>query len=341
MTDSESLGETAVRTAGGTAVRTDLGTDVRTDVVTLGETMALVKADSPGPLSHVHGLSLGIGGSESNFAIALVRLGTSVTWIGRVGEDSFGDLVLRELRAEGVQTLCHRDEAAPTGLMVKERRTQEQLKVWYYRAGSAGSRLSPDDISAHSVSSARLLHVTGITPGLSPSAAAATFFAVDCARVAGVPVSFDVNYRAGLWSTDEAAPVFRALAGKADIVFAGEDEAAILVGPGDARAKAARIATLGPAQVVIKRGTAGAQAVIDGVAYDQPVVPVNSIDTVGAGDAFVAGYVAELLAGLPPVQRLATAARVGAFACLVPGDWEGMPRRSELALLEATEPVRR
>jgi len=319
------------------AARTGAGTDV----VTLGETMALVKADSPGPLSHVHGLSLGIGGSESNVAIALTRLGTSVTWIGRVGEDSFGDLVLRELRAEGVRTLCRRDAGGPTGLMVKERRTLEQLKVWYYRAGSAGSRLAPEDISTEAVSSARLLHVTGITPGLSATAAAATFFAVDCARAMGVTVSFDVNYRAGLWSTDEAAPVFRALADKADIVFAGEDEAAIMVGPGDAWAKAARIATLGPTQVVIKRGTAGAQAVIDGVDYNQAAVPVKAIDTVGAGDAFVAGYIAELLVGLPPAGRLATAARVGAFACLVPGDWEGMPRRSELVLLEATEPVRR
>lgn len=313
---------------------------VVSEVVTFGETMALVKADTPGPLSHVHGLSLGIGGSESNVAIALARLGTSVCWIGRVGGDSFGDLVLRELRAEGVDLVSPRDPAA-TGLMVKERRTPDRLNVWYYRAGSAGSRLAPEDIPAEAVTAARLLHVTGITPGLSASAAAAAAHAIDLARDAGVLVSFDVNYRAGLWSAADAGPVFRAFAERADIVFAGEEEGAIAVGQGDAPTLAQRFADLGPAQVVIKQGARGAYALLDGVAFDQEAVPVNAIDTVGAGDAFVAGYLAELLAGLEPVDRLATAVRVGAFACLVPGDWEGMPRRSELALLEATESVRR
>jgi 2-dehydro-3-deoxygluconokinase len=117
-----------------------------TAVVTLGETMGLMKAETPGPLAQVHSLSLGMGGSESNFAIALSRLGTSVTWAGRVGDDSLGELVLRELAAEGVVVDPLRDPAAPTGIMIKERRTLDQLKVWYYRAGSAGSRLSPDDV---------------------------------------------------------------------------------------------------------------------------------------------------------------------------------------------------
>ena len=311
------------------------------DVVTLGETMALVRADNSGPLPHVHGLTLGIGGSESNFAIGLARLGASVTWIGAVGQDSLGDLVVRELRAEGVTVVARRDPAAPTGLMIKERRTPEQLKVWYYRTGSAGSYLAPDDIPADVISGARLLHVTGITPGLSPCAAEATSYAVDVARQAGTLVSFDVNYRAGVWSADDARPVLQKLCGRADIVFAGEEEGALVVGNGDASTLARRFAELGPTQVVIKRGSQGAYALVDGMEYDQPVVPVTSIDSVGAGDAFVAGYLAELLAGLPPAGRLLTAARLGAFACLVLGDWEGAPRRSELALLDGGEPVTR
>lgn len=111
-----------------------------TDVVTMGETMALMKAESSGPLAHVASLSLGMGGAESNFAIALRRLGTSVTWAGRVGADSLGEMVLRELAAEAINTLVSRDHTAPTGLMIKERRTAEAVKVWYYRKGSAGSR---------------------------------------------------------------------------------------------------------------------------------------------------------------------------------------------------------
>lgn len=313
-----------------------------TEVVTLGETMGLMKAETPGPLAQVHSLSLGMGGSESNFAIALSRLGTSVTWAGRVGDDSLGELVLRELAAEGVVVDPVRDPSAPTGIMIKERRTLDQLKVWYYRAGSAGSRLSPEDVPVERIRSARLLHLTGITPALSGSAAEAAQYALDVARQAGALVSFDLNYRAALWSPEEARAVFKRFIAQADVVFAGDDEAAIAVGQsGDSLELARRVAALGPGQVVIKRGVQGCAAVIDGSEYKQDAVRINPVDTVGAGDAFVAGYVAELLAGAPVEVRLLTAVRTGAFACLVPGDWEGMPRRNELAMLDATEPVSR
>lgn len=313
-----------------------------TDVVTLGETMALFKADTPGPLAHVPGLSLGIGGAESNVAVALQRLGTSVTWLGRVGADSLGDLVVRELRAEGITVAAIRDDAAPTGLMIKERRTADAVKVWYYRSGSAGSRLHPDDVPSGLIARARLLHVTGITPALSGSAAAATHQAIDCARAAGVLVSFDLNYRAALWSREAAGREFRQIVAKADIVFAGDDEAAIAVGdaPGPGEL-AGRIAALGPTQVILKRGAQGCLALIDGKVYAREAVPVRVVDTVGAGDAFVGGYLSEMLRGSDIDQRLLTANQVGAFACLVPGDWEGMPRRAELGLLDSSDPVSR
>lgn len=318
------------------------GTPAAGDVVTFGETMALMKASTPGPLAFTESLRLGVGGAESNTAIALRRLGTSVTWAGRVGADSLGDLVLRELLAEGLDVECVRDAAAPTGLMIKEHRTTEAAKVWYYRAGSAGSRLEPEDVPAGKIVAARLLHITGITPALSPTAAAATQFAVDCARNAGTLVSFDLNYRAALWSREEAGKAYRDLIRQADIVFAGDDEAVIAVGgAGDALALAQRVAELGPAQTVIKLGADGCVALVDGRTYRQPAVPVRAVDTVGAGDAFVGGYLAELLNGEAPEQRLLTATQTGAFACLVPGDWEGLPRRSELGLLGAREPVSR
>lgn len=315
---------------------------VPTAVVTLGETMALMKADTPGPLGHVRSLSPGIGGAESNVAIALQRLGTSVTWAGRVGADSLGNLVLRELQAEGLQLAAVRDITAPTGLMIKERRTADSLKIWYYRTGSAGSRLSPQDVPAELIGSARLLHITGITPALSASASEAIDHAVTCARKAGTLVSFDLNYRTALWSKEAAGSEFRRIASKADVVFAGDDEAAIAVGPAEsALALAKKIADLGPAQVIIKLGPDGCAALIDGTGYEQAAVNILPVDTVGAGDAFVAGYIAELLNGLPVQERLRTAVRTGAFACLVPGDWEGMPRREELDILDTKEPVAR
>jgi 2-dehydro-3-deoxygluconokinase len=90
---------------------------------------------------------------------------------------------------------------------------------------------------------------------------------------------------------------------------------------------------------VIKRGAAGCLARIDGTTLDQPAPPVTVVDTVGAGDACVAGYLTELMNGAEPAARLRTAVAAGAFAVTVSGDWEGMPNRAALALLEATEPV--
>ena len=163
-------------------------------------------------------------------------------------------------------------------------------------------------------------------------------------------VSFDLNYRGNLWSREGAGSVYRDIIPLADIVFAGDDEAAIAVGSAnhpdvgeaaDAAVLARRIAAMGPTQAVTKLGADGAVALVDGELYRQQAVLVDVMDTVGAGDAFVAGYLAELMSGLGPQERLWTAVRTGAFACLVPGDWEGFPRRSELNLLDAKEPVSR
>ena len=311
-------------------------------VVTLGETMALMSSETDGPLQHTRSLALGIGGSESNVAIALTRLGTPVTWIGRVGEDSLGDLVLREIHAEGVNVIGIRDPDAPTGLMVKERRTSSETRVWYYRRGNAGSRLSPADLDPPVIAGAALLHVTGITPALSPSAAEATFEAIRIAKEAGVAVSFDLNFRGKLWSRAEAQQVYLRILPEVDLVFAGDDEASIAVGKGDSPITLAhRLVAAGAGQAIVKLGELGAVAVVDGVEYQRDAIRIRPTDTVGAGDGFVAGYLADYLLGADVPTRLTTAVSVGAYACMVPGDWEGMPRRSEIAGLTASEPVSR
>lgn len=310
------------------------------DVIAVGETLALFRTEGIGPVAHNTRFELSMGGAESNVAIAVARLGGAAAWVGRLGEDSFGDLVLRDLRAEGVQAHATRDADAPTALMVREARTPSLARVTYYRAGSAGSRIAPGDLPRAEIRSAKILHVSGITPALSAGAAETVWAAIDEARAGGALVSFDVNHRSALWDVDEAAPVYRRLAAAADVVFAGEEEAAIVLGgPGDAADLAAGIAALGPSQVVIKLGADGCLAVIDGERFEAPGVSIDPLDTVGAGDAFVGGYLTELAAGLAPAARLTTANAAGAFACLTPGDWAGLPRRSELGLLDAADPV--
>lgn len=310
-------------------------------MVCIGETMALFNAQHPGPLPHSRSFHLGIGGAESNVAIALTRLGTRAAWVGRLGADSLGDVILHELRGEGVLVHASRDSEAPTGLMIKERRTAATQRVWYHRRDSAGSRLTAQDLPTDLLADTRILHVTGITPALSSTAHDTIRRAVALVRDSGGTVSLDVNYRAGLWGPEEAAVTLLPIVADCDIIFAGSDEAEMLTGEVDARAQAHSLAALGPSQALIKLGAAGCAGLIDGKWFTQDAIPVTPVDTVGAGDAFVAGYLAELLAGLQVEERLETAVRCGAYACLAAGDWEGLPRRSELAMIGSSEAVTR
>lgn len=312
-------------------------------VVTFGETMALVRTTEIGSLRHAHGMALGIGGAETNVAIGLARLGVPVSWLGRVGDDSLGERVAREIRAEGVDVRAVVDADAATGLMLKERPSVASTAVHYYRAGSAGSRVSASDLPDGWIEDAALLHVTGITPLLSSTARAAVLAAVDRARSAAVPVSFDINYRSALASADAAGPMLREIAEQADIVFGGEDEFAILYPDASAPEAAALLQDAGCATVVLKRGPAGATVFAGDATVESHGFVIDAVDTVGAGDAFVGGYLSGLLEGLDLVQTLHRANACGAMACLVPGDWEAAPTRRELARFLAgdADPVRR
>ncbi|MEV8360363.1 sugar kinase [Microbacterium sp. NPDC076895] len=314
-------------------------------LVTLGETLGLLVAHEIGPLALAPSMKLSMGGAESNVAIGVARLGLPATWIGRLGQDPVGDLIERHLLAEGVRCIVHRD-SAPTALMFRERRTIGSTNVTYYRQDCAGSHLTPGDLPEGVIENAGLLHVTGITPALGAQPAAAVREAIRRAHAAGVPVSVDLNFRSKLWSAETAAPVFRELITNADIVFAGDDEARIALElPTDDASTpqelAGKLGKFGPREAVVKLGRDGAVALINGALINVPAVPVQAVDSVGAGDAFVAGYLATRMAGQRPEECLRIAAITGAFAVMVPGDWEAFPRPHELNLLNATEDVRR
>lgn len=312
------------------------------DILTVGEAMGLVVAEEIGPLATADRALLRVGGSELNLAIAASRLGASVAWAGRLGVDGLGDKIERTLRGEGVHVLAHRDPSRSTGLMVKERRTTDHTRITYYRSASAGALLSRDDVSDEILARCRLLHVTGITSALSPSALDAVRSLVDRANERSVPVSLDVNYRSALWSPEEAGVELAALLPRVGLLFGGLEELAIL----DSRIVSAETAweclsTFGLTQLVVKQGAQGATVITDGGVVHHPAFPVRVVDTVGAGDAFVAGYLVGWLNDLEPAVCLERAARSGALACTVSGDWEGAPTLAELSLLDAADPVSR
>ncbi|WP_019815599.1 sugar kinase [Saccharomonospora saliphila] len=305
----------------------------RTGLLTFGEVLASFSTTS-GKLRHAMSAGVGIAGSEAVVAIGAARLGVEAAWAGRVGADEPGALALLRLREEGVDTSAVRtDRAAPTGLVLKDFRTAEVARSSYYRNGSAGTRLCPEDIPEDRIRACGVLHLSGLTPGLSDSAAKAAFAAVEVARAENVPVSLDVNYGHALWYPDDAADILYELASMSDIVFAGDDAARLLGFDGTPAELATGLADTGPDQVIVKLGPRGAVAELDGSRYEVPSYPVRSVDTGGADDAFVAGYLADLLSDAPPDRRLRTAAACRAFSLSVPGDSVGLPEREELQLL--------
>ncbi len=303
-------------------------------VVTLGETMVVLASPHVGPLRHAHHLQMSIAGAESNVAIGVARLGVPARWVGRVGDDEPGRLITSTLRGEGVDTRVMLDGAA-TGLMLKARRTADATTVSYYRRGSAGSHLSPGDLDRGMFDDAAVVHISGITPALSESCAAAVVAALDHAADAGLAISIDINYRSRLWSADAAAAFLRPLVARADIVFAGPEEAELLIGA-EAEPLGA-LAALGPREVIVKRGSRGCSAMIDGESHAAAAFAVNAIDPVGAGDAFAAGYLAARCRGLPAAERLRVAAATGAFAVTATSDWQAAPSWDELDLLDGED----
>jgi sugar/nucleoside kinase (ribokinase family) len=306
------------------------------DVITVGETMVAFAAHEAGTLDAAATFTKIVAGAETNVGVGLARLGLKVGWVSRLGADSFGAYVRRSVEAEGVDcTSVVSDPARPTGFMLKSRVLDGDPTVEYYRRGSAASALSLADFDEARFLSARHLHVTGITPALSASAAELIEHAMKTMRAAGRTVSFDPNLRPRLWPGREAmAAHLNRLAGLADWVLPGIAEGRTLTGLERAEDIAAFYLDQGARAVTIKLGADGAywrSAGTDNSEGRVAGVRVERIvDTVGAGDAFAVGVISARLDGLDWPQALARGNWIGAQAIQVVGDMDGLPRRAEL-----------
>lgn len=309
------------------------------DVATWGETMAMLRADGGRPLRQQTNLELSIGGCESNVATGLARLGHRTRWVGTVGADELGELILGRLRAEGVELSASQSATAPTGLAIKELRRAREQHVHYYRAGSAAAVTPLTGAQIAALLDARFVHLSGITPALGP-VPLSTIREV-LSRERGGLVSFDVNYRSRLWPHQQAGPVLRSLITHVDLLFVSWDEVPVLLddavtgGPPAPESPAMhrtiqRLHDLGCEHVVLKLGAMGAVASVDGRSTFQPAIATEVLDEVGAGDAFAAGYLSGLLRASTTADALALATRCAMKVISARGDWEGAPTYSEL-----------
>jgi len=302
------------------------------EVVTFGESMVLFSPGDKGPLRHIHNFTKSIAGAESNVAIALSRLGHNVGWFSKNGDDEFGRYIEFMVRGEGIDvSRVIVDDEHRTGLLFKELFEHLNPNVYYYRKDSAASYMQPSDLDAEYIQSAKILHITGITPAISKSAKETTLEAIKIAKAAGVKVSFDPNIRLKLWSMEEAKETILEICKSVDILFPGIDESELLLGTTDTDEIFKAFHDMGVSEIALKLGKEGCM-VSDGTLKE--FVPGYIIehleDTVGAGDGFAAGYLSSRLKGLNIQEAGDFANGVGAMATLVKGDNEGFPTYQQL-----------
>lgn len=316
------------------------------DVITLGETM--LRFTPPGHLriDQAAVFELEVGGTESNTSVGLVRLGLRVAWLSRLPANALGRRIAHVLAGQGVD-VSHVvwAEGERLGLYFLEigdgpRPTQ----VLYDRANSAMSRMQPDDlpVDLFQPERARHLHLTGITVAISERAAATAWRAVELAKAAGWTVSFDVNYRAKLWSYAEARQGCAPFAQAADLFFTPLRDAQAIYGVADdpALALSQLQAEFPQATVILTLGADGAiGAEPGGAPVHHPVFPAGTVGRIGGGDAFTAGVLYGYLTETNREQWLGTALRWGAAAAAIkytiPGDLPLLEKEEVEALFQS------
>jgi len=278
----------------------------------------------------------GFGGDTSNTAIAAARLGTSVGYITRVGADVFGDRLLQLWRDElvSVDTVA-RDKDAPTGIYFVTH-DEKGHHFQYYRTGSAASRMTAEILPLAAITSARMLHLSAISQGISETACAASFAAIDAAKKAGVQVCYDSNLRLALWSPARAWPVIRDTITQADIFRPSLDDARLLTGIEEPQAIVDYFLDLGSLCVVLTMGAAGVIVATPERRQFLGGYRVNAVDATGAGDAFNGALLSRLIAGADLFAAAAFANAAAALATTGYGAVAPLPRAGAIpALMDA------
>jgi len=278
----------------------------------------------------------GFGGDTSNAAIAAARLGVRAGYVTRLGADTFGRL-LRELwRDECVDTAAvGEDSTAPTGVYFVSHGAGGH-EFSYVRAGSAASRMAPDNLPLAHLRRARILHLSAISQAISTSACDACFCAIEAARAAGARVSYDTNLRLKLWPLARARAVIRATVPHAHWLVPSLDDARLLFDHDQPEAIVDACHALGVALVALKLGSAGC-LVSDGTQRKRiEGFRVQTVDATGAGDCFDGAFAARMLAGDDPFRAAAYANAAAALATTGYGAVAPLPVDAAVRQLLAT-----
>lgn len=317
------------------------------EVITFGE--AMIRLSPPGfrRIEQAKSLDLQVGGAELNTAVAVSRLSHSASWISRLPDNPLGRLVANHAREAGVDTshvMYSKDERL--GLYFLEFGAAPRASsVIYDRKGSAIAAVQPGMVPwAKVFAGSKWFHVTGITPALSASSAAATREAMMAAKAAGVKTSMDLNYRVKLWTTTEAGNCLSDLMQYCDVLITTEEDVEKVFGITGSNYEevAAKVADKFKLDIVaitlrenplVWRNTWTGMAYQKGKVYKTRTYEVEIVDRLGAGDSFAAGLIHGLLGG--DVQNaLDWGVATSAIKHSIPGDFAWVRPEEVEALLK-------
>ena len=281
------------------------------DVITFGETMIRLSPPNYRRLEQTNLLDVNVGGAELSVAAALSRLGLNVSWVSRLTENALGAMIRNKAREQGVDTSnILWTKGSRVGLYFLELgASPRSSRVIYDRANSAISQIKPGEINWEEVlGGTKWFHTSGITPALSLSSAQVTADALKTAKKVGCRVSYDLNYRARLWTEEEARKCQEPFMEYVDILFSTEEDTGRVFGiRADSYQEVARklaerfnfeVVCITLREVVsVLRNRWTAIAYSGRKIYDDKTYDVEIVDRLGAGDSFSAGFLYGYITG--------------------------------------------
>lgn len=285
-------------------------------------------------------LMVAMGGSSANIAAGLVKFGARAALVTRVSDDAVGRYCLNQLAAYGVDATHVTPVAGEfrNSLALYESRLADHNSV-IYRNGAADFQMSVADVEAVDYSQYGALITAGTVFAAEPSRSA-TFRAFELARAAGLPIIFDVDYRPYSWPSPQVAEEVLSRAGAlSDIIVANDEEFGFMAGGIDkGLAKARELAQTSAGIVVYKMGPEGAITFANGTELRTGIYPVTALKPTGAGDSFMAGFLASLAEGRELREAVLRGSACAAIVVAKPGCAPAMPDARELDAFLARHP---
>jgi len=313
-------------------------------VLVAGETLVDLLPDRPGPLASVERFTRRAGGAPANVAIALARLDRAPYFLTNVAEDAFGEFLVETLAENGVpDRFVRRDPDRRTTLAFVSHDETGDRSFSFYRTDTADTVLDAEMVGDDVLERVSYVSLGGVLLASEPARSNVLALA-ERAAGAGCTVAFDPNYRPELWADpEEYASVVDRMLELTDVVFASDDDVRPMGIPTDDPTGLGRaLLDRGPHTVFTTLGQAGATVVAteaapwDSGTASHPGYEVETVDTTGAGDAFVAGVLASLADGETDLSSvLAFANRVAALTTTADGAIEALPTRDAVAAFDA------